>query len=92
MSKVTKIENGVEQGVRISMNEPLRHKGYTLYQSSWGPPDARPGDKLFSVLSVVRNPADQLPMWATVVICFGILWQSLYRLFRYLILEAGRRS
>lgn len=92
MSKVTKIENDVEQGVKISMNEPLRHKGYTLYQSSWGPQDAGPNQKLFSVFAVVRNPADQLPMWATFVICAGILWQALYRLIRYLRAEAGRRS
>ncbi len=92
MSKVTKIENDVEQGVKISMNEPLRHKGYTLYQSSWGPPNAGPNQKLFSVFAVVKNPADQLPMWATLVICIGILWQALYRLLHYLKAEAGRRS
>lgn len=92
MSKITKIENGVESGVKISMNEPLREKGYTLYQSSWGPQNAGPNDKLFSVFAVVRNPADQLPMWATFVISIGILWQALVRLFRYLKAEGGRRS
>ncbi len=74
------------------MNQPLRHKGYTLYQSSWGPPNAGPDTKLYSVLAVVQNPVDQLPMWATVVICFGILLQSLLRLFLYLRSEAGGRS
>ncbi len=91
MSKVTKTEDGIEQGVRISMNQPLRHKGYTLYQSSWGPPDARPGDKLFSVFAVVRNPADQLPLWATVVICLGMLYQFMVRLVKYLVSEAEKR-
>jgi len=92
MSKVTRIEHGTEQEARISMNQPLRHKGYTLYQSSWGPPNAGPDTKLYSVLAVVQNPVDQLPMWATVVICFGILLQSLLRLFLYLRSEAGGRS
>ena len=38
MSDVTKIENEVSRRIKITMNEPLRHKGYTLYQASWGPP------------------------------------------------------
>src|SRR5690606_32083339 len=34
-SDVMKIENGEEQRINIRMNEPLRHRGYTFFQSSF---------------------------------------------------------
>ncbi len=71
-SHVRKIENGVEQSVTISMNAPLRHRGFILYQASWGPPNAQPGEPLFSVFAVVSNPADQFPLYACVVISLGL--------------------
>lgn len=83
-SEVRKIENGIEQSVTISMNQPLRHRGYTLYQASWGPTDARPGEKLFSVFAVVNNPADQWPLYATVVITFGLALHFTRKLAVYL--------
>jgi hypothetical protein len=83
-SDVTKIENGIEQPARISMNEPLRHKGYTLYQSSWGPANAGPTDRLYSTLAVVRNPADKLPLWSCLVITLGLTVHLGQKLLRYL--------
>ncbi|HNZ19371.1 MAG TPA: cytochrome c biogenesis protein ResB [Candidatus Hydrogenedentes bacterium] len=71
-SDVRKVENGIEQSVTISMNAPLRHRGYTLYQASWGPPDAGPGEPLFSVFAVVNNPADQFPLYACIIISVGL--------------------
>jgi hypothetical protein len=83
-SEVRKIENGIEQSVTISMNQPLRHRGYTLYQASWGPTDARPGENLFSVFAVVNNPADQWPLYATIVITFGLALHFTQKLVVYL--------
>jgi hypothetical protein len=71
-SDITKIENGVEEPVRISMNAPLRHAGYTLYQSSFIEP--RKGSRTYaSSFSVVRNPADRIPLYACIVITLGLL-------------------
>ncbi len=72
-SDVTVIEGGAERPVRISMNEPLRQDGLVLYQASWGPSNARPGDPLFSTLAVVRNPADHYPLYACIVIATGLV-------------------
>lgn len=83
-SQVTQTDGGVAQPVIITMNEPLRHRGYTLYQSSWGPQDARPGEPVFSVFSVVRNPADRWPLYACIVIAIGLLMHFSSKLGRHL--------
>jgi len=83
-SHVTRLDHGVSQPVVITMNEPLRSQGYTLYQSSWGPQDAQPGDPVFSVFSVVRNPADRWPLYACIVIAIGLLVHFSSKLSRYL--------
>lgn len=91
-SSVTKIEGGVEEAIEITMNEPLRHLGYTFYQSSYGPPNAKPGDRMYSVLAVVRNPADQVPLYSCLVIAFGMVAHFLLALFRYLRRETRKSS
>ncbi|MDX9972589.1 MAG: cytochrome c biogenesis protein ResB [FCB group bacterium] len=90
MSEVTKIENNTPQDYRIEMNEPLRHKGLTLYQSGWGPQNARPGQPLFSTFSVVRNPADQVPLISCLIVTFGMLVHFGLKLTRYLRAESKR--
>ena len=87
-SEVTKIEGGVAQKTVIAMNEPLRHAKYTFYQTSWGPPDAPPGTPLYSVFSVTRNPVEQFPLYACVIITIGLTLHFLQRLLRYLRREA----
>ena len=83
LSDVTKIEGGREQSLKITMNEPLRHKGFTLYQSSFGPDGVQPGEPAYSVFSVVKNPSDQWPKWACYIIAVGLLWHFAGRLFRH---------
>ncbi len=70
-SYVVRIEGATAQRVHITMNEPMRHRGYTFYQSSWGPQDGR--GEVWSQLSVVRNPSDQVPLIACIVIAIGLL-------------------
>ena len=84
MSDITKIENGVSQPIKISMNEPLRHRGYTLFQSSWGPANAKPGEPLFSTFAVVKNPADKLPEYSCILIAIGLVIHFSQRLLRYI--------
>lgn len=90
MSDVTKTENGVSQKIKIAMNRPLRHKGYTFFQASWGPDGAGPGDRLFSSFAVVRNPADQFPLYASVIITVGLAVHFAVGFLRYV--HAQRRA
>ena len=92
LSEVTQIDGDSEQAFRIAMNEPLRQGGYIFYQASWGPPDAGPNDPLFSSLAVARNPADPIPLYASTVICFGLLVQFLLKLLGYLKTEGRARA
>jgi len=62
-------EAGVEWPVRIGMNEPLRYKGYTFYQSSFQQSDF--GEA--TVLAVVRNGGQIFPYIGALVIGFGLL-------------------
>ncbi len=91
-SFVTKIEDGAEQKVRITMNEPLRHLGYTFYQSSWGPQKGGADARLYSVLAVVKNPADQVPLYACLVTTGGLILHFLQRLLAYLRKEKATKS
>ena len=89
-SDVTVLEHGAERAVEISMNEPLRDQGLVLYQASWGPSNARPGDPLFSTFSVVRNPADRWPLIACIITALGLVVHFTRKLSRYIRVEARR--
>ena len=91
-SEITLTEGFAQREVVIRMNEPLRHRGYTFYQASWGPPDAPPGARLYSVLAVARNPAGQWPMYASCVISLGLLMHFCQVLFRYLKRQARAKE
>lgn len=89
-SDVTVIEGGSQRAVKISMNEPLRQGGLVVYQSSWGPQNAPPGTPLYSVFSVVQNPADQYPLYACIVIAIGLVLHFSRKLFRHVRSEAQK--
>lgn len=91
-SKVVKIEGENETGVLISMNEPLRHKGYTLFQSSWFPQDEAYRGPVASVFSVVRNPADQWPLYSCLIIAVGLVFHFGRKLLRFLRAEMQRTA
>jgi hypothetical protein len=91
-STVTQVKEGVGRQVEIKMNEPLRDSGFTFYQASWGPQNAGPNTRLFSVFEVTNNPAEQWPLWACYVITFGLLVHFCQKLFKYLRAEARRRA
>ncbi|HVQ27337.1 MAG TPA: cytochrome c biogenesis protein ResB [Planctomycetota bacterium] len=91
-SAVTIAEAGTRRQVTISMNEPLRQEGLVLYQASWGPSNARPGDPLFSTLAVVRNPADRYPLYACIVIATGLVLHFARRLVRHVRSQTPRTA
>lgn len=90
-SDVHVVEGASARPVRISMNEPLRDGGLVIYQASWGPSNARPGDPLFSTLAVVRNPADRFPLYACIVIATGLVVYFTRRLRLHVRAEARNR-
>ncbi len=69
-------DGDVEWPYVIRMNEPLRYKGYTFYQSSFS---IRP-DGEYSILSVVRNKGRIFPYLASAIIFAGLLVHILIRL------------
>lgn len=84
VSKITRVENGGEAKVTIQMNEPMRYAGLTFFQASYGPPGAGPGQKMYSVFEVVKNPADKWPEYSLYVVTFGMLVTFLTKLGGYL--------
>jgi hypothetical protein len=91
-SVVTKTQDGLDRQIEIKMNQPLRQDGYTFFQASWGPENARPGEPLFSTFSVVDNPADQWPLYSCIIIAVGLLWHFVQKLLGYLRMENRKRA
>ena len=80
-SDINLIENGAVRKILIQMNEPLRHKGYTFFQSSFieGP------NSETTVLAVVKNYGRLFPYISSIIMCIGLLFhlsQKLPYLFR----------
>jgi ABC-type transport system involved in cytochrome c biogenesis permease subunit len=67
--------------VKIYMNNPLRHGGYTFFQSGFDNDDST------TILQVVRNPSWLFPYIACVVVSIGLVWQ-----FGLSLRTARRRS
>ncbi len=91
-SDVVRVDDGVPTDrYHISMNRPMRYGGFTVYQASWGPQNAAPGDPLYTTLAVAHNPADQWPKWATYIVAIGMAIHFFQKLVAYLR-RAGRAN
>lgn len=55
----------------IQMNQPLRYRGYTFYQSSY----IDTGTKEATILTVVQNVGRLFPYVSSIAICLGLLIQ-----------------
>ena len=53
----------------VQMNEPLRYKGYTFYQSSF----IDEGERQATIFAVVKNAGRMFPYISGIVICIGLL-------------------
>ncbi|QDU67184.1 cytochrome c biogenesis protein ResB [Engelhardtia mirabilis] len=92
-SDITKLQDGVEDKVRIEMNRPLRDSGLVLFQSSYGTRMTDLGPRPYSQFSVVRNPSDHWPLYACIVIGVGLLFAFVQRLTAFLKKQnAARRA
>ena len=69
-SRVTIIDGGVEWPSIISMNEPLRYKGYTFFQNSTSV--TKEGDPI-SILSVVTNKGMIFPYISGILLALGLI-------------------
>ncbi len=67
-------QRGEDRDVLIYMNHPLRYRGLTFYQASFGKNDT------LSVLQVVRNPGWLLPYASCVLVAIGLLIHFLLQL------------
>lgn len=70
-SKVEVSGAGGERTMTISMNKPLRDRGFTLYQASYR---EAPDGRQWSTFAVARNYGRLIPYVATGVVVFGMLW------------------
>ncbi len=75
-SKVILRENNSEWRSIIQMNEPLRYRGYTFYQSSF----IEDGEQEATILAVVKNAGRMFPYIASIVMCIGLLIHVILRL------------
>lgn len=91
VSNVTRIENGGEAKVTIQMNEPMRYEGLTFFQASYGPPGAGPGDKMYSVFEIVRNPADKWPEYSLWIVAFGMAVTFVIKLATFLMASSRKK-
>ena len=70
-------ERSENREVLISMNDPLRYRGYTFYQSGFDNNDKT------SILQVVKNPAMLMPYIACGLVALGLLMQFSMHLFGF---------
>lgn len=69
-------DGDIEWPATVSMNKPLRYKGYVFYQSSFEQRD----DIEVSVLNVVKNKGRVFPYIATLIILLGLLLHFIIRI------------
>ena len=74
-SDVNIIDNSHSWTARIEMNEPLRYKGYTIYQSSF---DVS-GDTPYTILNVVENKGQFFPYIAALIMTAGLILHMILR-------------
>lgn len=80
---LTDPEEGIERKVTIRMNEPLRHRGETFYQSSFNETETG------TVLQVVQNPGWLIPYISCVVVTVGMLLHFGIYLTQFLLRRAS---
>lgn len=64
--------------VSISMNNPLRYRGFTVYQSGFLSGDSG------TILQVVRNPGFLAPYLGCLLVGIGMFWQFAYHFLGFL--------
>ena len=81
-------EHNVDREVRIWMNNPLRYRGATFYQSNYGTDPA--SRKEYTGLQVVTNTGWRIPYVSCMIVAIGMLAQFWVTLSRYLTRRASQ--
>ncbi len=68
-SDILLIDGNTQFKHRIEMNRPLRHRGYTFYQSSF----IQSAASETSIFAVVQNSGRLFPYISSIIICIGLL-------------------
>lgn len=69
-SSVVILRDGkLNQRTIVQMNEPIRYKGYTFYQSSF----VDEGGEQTTILATVKNIGRMFPYFSSIIICIGLL-------------------
>ena len=74
---------GIDQTVHIKMNEPLRYRGDTFYQSGHHPPEET-GAGEATTLQVVHNRAWMIPYVACMAVVIGMVAHFLISVTRFI--------
>lgn len=77
-SEVVLEDDGVAWPSVIKMNQPLRYKGYTFYQSSF----IEGKDNDITILAVVNNMGRLFPYISSILMCIGLLIHLVQRMPR----------
>ncbi len=75
--RLVDLERNENREVLISMNDPLRYRGFTFYQSGFDNNDHT------TILQVMKNPAMWLPYIACGLVALGLLVQFSMHLFGF---------
>ena len=75
-SRVLVTRQNLEREALISMNRPMRLRGYTFYQTSYGTDDF---GRDISVFAVVRNPGRLIPYISSLMVFAGLLMHVFFR-------------
>ena len=84
-AEVTVTDQGSEQKKIITMNEPLRSRGYALFQQSFDMQQDSGGQvRERSTIQVVQNPSDHWPLISCITAGIGLLIHMVWQLTRFL--------
>ena len=67
---------GTQNSARVSMNKPVSFRGYKIYQSAY---QMGSDGQLSSVLALVKNPAQALPIGGGIICILGLLLHVILR-------------
>ena len=81
-------DRGADRELTISMNDPLRYRGETYFQSGMNTP--REGGPKETVLQVVRNPGWVLPYAACAMVTIGMVLHFTIGLVTFVMAGRGR--
>ncbi|MEO7425833.1 MAG: cytochrome c biogenesis protein ResB [Fibrobacteria bacterium] len=80
-------EGGTTRPVKIWMNNPLRHAGYTFFQASYAQAQGMANKSTFAV---VTNPGRVMPYVSSLVVFAGLLLHFLIKLIPFIRRESAK--